>query len=236
MFIKKIKYLKKIILIALVISINTSSLAIFANPPSGDSKINTNKSTILDGEIGEWDPDLNDKPNFNQQDLEVDGNKPQSGDYYTISVTVPVNMEFYVLPNSQLAMGSFYSPVYNIENNGSKNISVNISSFDIENEVVDQETTPLYVEKIDSNDNRTQIELKLCSIENLNTWWELGKKIDLTDLQQLNDSEKELYTLSANQEKGVTFDSEKWELPQVVSNKKKAVSNFRASFVFSINR
>ena len=133
-------------------------------------------------------------------------------------------------------MGSFYSPVYNIKNNGSKNISVNISSFDIENEVVDQETTPLYVEKIDSNDNRTQIELKLCSIENLNTWWELGKKIDLTDLQQLNDSEKELYTLSANQEKGVTFDSEKWELPQVVSNKKKAVSNFRASFVFSINR
>ena len=65
---------------------------------------------------------------------------------------------------------------------------------------------------------------------------EYGKKIDLTDLQQLNDSEIELYTLSANQEKGVTFDSEKWELPQVVSNKKKAVSNFRASFVFSINR
>ena len=236
MFIEKIKYLKKIILIALVISINTSSLDIFANPSSGDSKINTNKSTILDGEIGEWDPDLNDKPNFNENGLEVDGNKPQQGDYYTISVTVPLNMEFYVLPNSQLAMGSFYSPVYNIKNNGSKNISVNISSFDIENEVVDQETTPLYVEKIDSNDNRTQIELKLCSIDNLNTWWELGKKIDLTDLQQLNDSEKELYTLSANQEKGVTFDSEKWELPQVVSNKKKAVSNFRASFVFSINR
>ncbi len=54
-------------------------------------------------------------------------------DYYTISVTVPLNMEFYVLPNSQLAMGNFYSPTYTIKNNGSKNISVNISSFDMEN-------------------------------------------------------------------------------------------------------
>lgn len=233
---KKIKYLRRFILIVLAISINISSLDVFANPPSENSKIYKNESTILDGEIGEWDPLLNDKPNFNQQDLEVDRNKPQQGDYYTISVTVPVNMEFYVLPNSQLVRGSFYSPVYNIKNNGSKNISVNISSFDIENGVDDKETTPLYVEKIDPNDNKTQIELKLCSIENLNTWWELGKKIDLTDLQQLNESEKELYTLSANEEKGVTFDSEKWELPELVSNKKKAVSNFRASFVFSINR
>ena len=232
----KIKFLKNFIWLILIMIINISSLNVFANQPSEDDGIYKNESTILDGEIGEWDLEINNKPNFNEEGLEVDGDIPQREDYYTISVTVPVNMEFYVLPNSQLAMGSFYSPVYNIKNNGSKNISVNISSFDIENEVVDQETTPLYVEKIDSNDNRTQIELKLCSIENLNTWWELGKKIDLTDLQQLNDSEKELYTLSANQEKGVTFDSEKWELPQVVSNKKKAVSNFRASFVFSINR
>ena len=236
MFIEKIKYLKKIILIALVISINTSSLDIFANPSSGDSKINTNKSTILDGEIGEWDPDLNDKPNFNENGLEVDGNKPQQGDYYTISVTVPLNMEFYVLPNSQLAMGSFYSPTYTIKNNGSKSISVNLSSFDMENGVEDEETTPLYIEKINSTDTRTQIELKMCSIENLSTWWEIDKKIDLTKLDELGDSEKELYVLRANDEKGVTFDAEKWELPQIVSNKKKAVSNFRASFVFSINR
>ena len=76
----------------------------------------------------------------------------------------------------------------------------------------------------------------MCSIENLSTWWEIDKKIDLTKLDELGDSEKELYVLRANDEKGVTFDAEKWELPQIVSNKKKAVSNFRASFVFSINR
>ena len=92
--------------------------------------------------------------------------------------------------------------------------------FDIENEIEDEDITPLYVEKINSTDSRAQIELKMCSIENLNTWWQLDKKNDLTELQQLDVSEKELYTLSANEEKGVTFDADKWELPQNVSNKK----------------
>ena len=232
----KIKFLKNFIWLILIMIINISSLNVFANQPSEDDGIYKNESTILDGEIGEWDLEINNKPNFNEEGLEVDGDIPQREDYYTISVTVPVNMEFYVLPNSQLAMGSFYSPTYTIKNNGSKSISVNLSSFDMENGVEDEETTPLYIEKINSTDTRTQIELKMCSIENLSTWWEIDKKIDLTKLDELGDSEKELYVLRANDENGVTFDAEKWELPQIVSNKKKAVSNFRASFVFSINR
>ena len=231
----KNSFFKKFILIVSVIIINTSSLDVFATPPSEDDQIYKNESTILDGEIGEWDPILDDKPKFNEEGLEVDGNLPEEGEYYTISVTVPLNMEFYVLPNSQLAFGSFYSPVYNIKNNGSKNISVNLSTFDIESGVEDEETTPLYVEKINSTDSRTQIELNICTVEDLDTWWEIDKKIDLTNLHQLGDSEKELYVLNANDEKGVTFDAEKWELPQIVSNKKKAVSNFRAGFTFSIN-
>ena len=231
----KNSFFKKFILIVSVIIINTSSLDVFATPPSEDDQIYKNESTILDGEIGEWDPILDDKPKFNEEGLEVDGNLPEEGEYYTISVTVPLNMEFYVLPNSQLAFGSFYSPVCNIKNNGSKNISVNLSTFDIESGVEDEETTPLYVEKINSTDSRTQIELNICTVEDLDTWWEIDKKIDLTNLHQLGDSEKELYVLNANDEKGVTFDAEKWELPQIVSNKKKAVSNFRAGFTFSIN-
>lgn len=217
----KIKFLKNFIWLILIMIINISSLNVFANQPSEDDGIYKNESTILDGEIGEWDLEINNKPNFNEEGLEVDGDIPQREDYYTISVTVPVNMEFYVLPNSQLAMGSFYSPTYTIKNNGSKSISVNLSSFDMENGVEDEETTPLYIEKINSTDTRTQIELKMCSIENLSTWWEIDKKIDLTKLDELGDSEKELYVLRANDEKGVTFDAEKWELPQIVSNKKR---------------
>ena len=135
----KIKFLKNFIWLILIMIINISSLNVFANQPSEDDGIYKNESTILDGEIGEWDLEINNKPNFNEEGLEVDGDIPQREDYYTISVTVPVNMEFYVLPNSQLAMGSFYSPTYTIKNNGSKSISVNLSSFDMENGVEDED-------------------------------------------------------------------------------------------------
>ena len=59
----KIKLLKNFILTLLVIIINTSPLDVFANPPSEDDGVYKNKSTILDGEIGEWDPGISDKPN-----------------------------------------------------------------------------------------------------------------------------------------------------------------------------
>lgn len=232
MFIEKIKYLKKIILIALVISINTSSLDIFANPPSGDSKINKNESTILDGEIGEWDPDLSDKPNFNENGLEVDANVPQQGDYYTISVTVPLNMEFYVIPNNQSALGSFASPIYTIKNNGSKNISVNVSSFNIKNEITDANTAPLYIKKVKHGDGRTQMELKLVSLVDM-IYNKFDTEIDLTE--PLNNP-KELCRLDANKEKGIRFDSDFWEVPKVEANKEQAMSNFRVGFTFSINR
>lgn len=232
------KTIKFKILILLIFALSTSqySLYIFADTPNENPPVVEEKSTILDGEIGEWDPELKDKPNFNQEGLEVDGHIPNEGEYYTISVTVPLNMEFYVLPNSQLALGSFYSPVYTIKNNGSKNISVSIDSFNLERGVEDDNTTPLYVEQVDFEDDKTQIELKMCAIQDLDQFWEVEEGIDLTDLGRLDPSKKVLYTLSANEEKGVKFDSEKWELPEVVSNKEKAISNFSANFVFSVVR
>lgn len=234
MLMKKIKF-KILILLIFVLGTSQYSLDIFADTPSERITVTKNNSTILDGEIGEWDPDIVDKPDFeNNKDVdEIEGNKPQQGDYYTISVTVPINMEFYVLPNSHLGFGSFYSPTYTIKNNGSKNISVKLSSFNIEKGLEDDKTTPLYVEKIDSTDHKTQIELKMCSIDDLDTWWKLSKEIDLTSLDKLQDSE--LYTLTANEKKGVTFNAEKWELPQIVSGKEKAVSNFTACFTFSVS-
>ena len=240
MHMKKIKF-KILILLIFALSTIQYPLDIFAdtpseNPPVENPPVTRNESTILDGEIGEWDPELTDNPNFDESGLEVDGNIPNKDEYYTISVTVPLNMEFYVLPNSHLARGSFFSPRYTIKNNGSKNISVAIDSFNLESEVKDDNTTPLYVEKVDSTDDKTQIELKMCAIQDLDQFWEVEEGIDLTNLGGLASSKKELYTLSANEEKGVKFDSEKWELPEVVSNKDKAISNFSAGFVFSIVR
>ena len=225
-------------------SVNTSSSAtpIISTPntqtPSSSTNEN-NKSTILDGEIGEWDPELSDKPDFNEENLELEGNKPQPNDYYTISVTVPLNMEFYVLPNSQLALGSFYSPIYSVKNNGSKDISVAINSFVQENDVqnnVDNDTAPLYIGKTVDNDSKTQIELKICAINKLDSLSKVSKEIDLTEINELQDSDKELYVLSANETKGIKFSSERWELPQNEAHKDKAISNFRAGFVFSVVR
>ena len=68
MFMKKFKF-KMLIVMIFVLSLNQHSLDIFADKPT------QNESTILDGEIGEWDPDLNDNPNFDNE--EVDGHIPK---------------------------------------------------------------------------------------------------------------------------------------------------------------
>ncbi len=235
MLMRKIKF-KILILLIFALSTSQYSLDIFADTPSQNTPVTENESTILDGEIGEWDPTLNDNPNFNQDGLEIEGHKPQDGEYYTISVTVPLNMEFYVIQHQNLTEGNLFSPIYTIKNNGSKNISVKINSFDREEntEIYDRNTVPLYVEELNSEDDRTQIELRMCAIEDLDTSMRRSKEIDLTKLQQLNSTAKELYVLSANEKKGVTFEAEEWELPKGISKNKKAVSNFNARFVFSI--
>lgn len=194
------------------------------------------KNIELDGQIGDWDPNNPDSPDFKQPNLDVDGNIPKEGEYYTISVTVPLNMEFYVVQHENLLEGNLFSPVYSIKNNGSKNISVKINSFYRKENagIYDKNTVPLYVEKLNSKDDRTQIELKMCGIEDLDTSMRISKEIDLTEFKPGVNLEKELYTLSANQKKGVTFKAERWEFPKNVSDKGKAISNFSAIFVFSI--
>ena len=227
---KKIKF-KSLILLIFVLSTSRYSLDIFADTSSENSLVTENKSTILDGEIGEWDPEITDKPNFNKSNLEIDGNIPNEENYYTISVTVPLEMEFFVLPNSKYALGSFHSPVYIIKNNGSKNMSVNVSSFTQNEEVNNEDTTPLYIAPVRYNDGRTQMELKLVTLVDM-IYNRPDNEVDLTELN----NQKELCRLNANEEKGVRFLSERWEIPEVESGKKQAISNFTVGFVFSINR
>lgn len=240
-FMKKIKF-KVLGAIILALGINIYSLDIFANPTTknnasgnsieeeSDQDITSGyyKSTILDGEIGEWDPI--DNPRFNDVE-EIEGNIPQK--YYTISATVPITMEFYVLPNSHLVNGSFFSPTYTIKNNGTKSISVNIKSFKSKENnslIQDKSTTTLYIEPVDSTDKQTQMELSICSIDLLTK--RIIKKIDLTNFK----NPEKLCVLGTNEEKGVKFLSTKWELPQNVSNKKKALSNHKIVFEFYIDK
>lgn len=189
-------------------------------------------STVMDGQIGEWDPTKSDNPNFNG--YEIEGSLPTGAEYYTISVTVPVSMEFTVLPNSHHSRGSFYSPIYNIKNNGTKTINVKISKFERIDDIEDDEdTVPLYVEKIQSGDRRTQMELNMCAIEDP-IFGVVTKTIDLTELTELSDDEKTLYQLGTNEMKRLKFDSKDWERPEGETDKNNAASEFIAQFEFSI--
>ncbi len=236
---KKIKCL--ILIVALFIA--RSQLYVFSETNSGESSNNgnvtgnspQNSTTILDGQIGEWDPDDSDRPNFdNLGDEDIEGRKPRQGEYYTISVTVPISMEFYVLPNSQLAFGSFYSPEYSITNNGSKTLDIKLNTFTRENTTsrTASDETELYIEPIVHGDGKTQMELRLSAIDDSNP--SSNKDIDLTKIGSLQSEEKTLYELQKNETKKVKFSADRWELPQYESGKDKAISNFTAGFEFSI--
>ena len=236
---KKIKCL--ILIVALFIA--RSQLYVFSETQNSGSNNNQNitgappqnGNITLDGQIGEWDPTDSDAPNFNDPNLEVEGTKPTQGQYYTISVTVPVSMEFFVLPNSQLAFGSFYSPEYSVTNNGSKTLEVKLNSFNRdENTVLQNDETPLHIKKLKSGDGETQMELRLSAIDTYDK--SKNKDIDLTKISSLQGNDKKLYDLEKNQTKKVKFSADRWELPQYESKKDKAKSNFTAGFELSIKK
>ena len=247
MFMRKIKF-KILILLMCFISINQYSLNVFADTPSDDiPSVNTpstentnsptnknNSSTVLDGEIGEWDPTLDDNPDFNNPELdEIDGHIPTEDEYYTISVTVPLNMEFMVMQDGESAFGKFFSPTYTVKNNGSKNISVKIKSFEPQSGTNDQDTTTLYIDRLNPGDGKTQMELKLGVLNDLDLS-EFNKEIDLTQIDTLSQAEQELFNLEANQVKKFKFTSTRWEIPKYESDKENAKTNFNANFEFSI--
>ena len=209
-------------------------LSVFAESKITSTNTPQGNNTILDGEIGEWDPNITDAPNFNNINTsDIQGKIPTKDEYFTISVTVPIDMEFYVLPNSNLAFGSFYSPEYTIKNNGSKKLEAKINSFTMTNDNETNTNTPLYIEQVVGGDGKTQMELNICAIENLDANGN-PKEVDLTQITTLNDEDKKLYELNANAEKKVKFTSKKWELPQFESKKDTASSSYTASFEFSI--
>lgn len=223
---KKNKFKCLIVILALCIANNP--LKVLAD--TTNRNIQQSGDTVLDGEIGEWDPGISGTPG---NGMDIEGDIPNSDEYFTISVTVPVAMEFMVLPSSTSPFGSFYSPNYTIKNNGSKTIVSKILSFEMDNIVNANDETPLYIEKVVGGNGRTQMELSICTLDGsiLNN---IDKKVDLTKIKSLNEEERTLYELQANDSKQVKFHSDRWERPEYESNKDKAVSSYTALFEFSI--
>ena len=227
---KKNKF--KYLIFILVLFISNIPITTFAESGINYTTTPTEKNTILDGEIGEWDPNMDDAPDFSGV-TDTEGSIPNEGEYFTISVTVPIDMEFYVLPHSYLAFGSFYSPEYTIKNNGSKTVVAKINSFSMNYSGETDTNAPLYIEKVIGGDNKTQMELGICAIENLDSDGK-AKEVDLTEIDTLSDEDRLLYELQTNEVKKVKFISENWELPQFESNKDTASSSYIAGFEFSI--
>lgn len=213
-------------------------------------------SVELDGGIGEWGPDKDDKlPNFNgatgSEKLDVD-NKLEEGQYFTISATVPLNMEFLIKnenENGSSPNGKFITPYYKVINNGSHKLKVHFESFEYANskttktsDLVKEDLAPLYVvSQPEKNNKKVEMRLNLTYDRPSNSYL---KRIDLIPtnsptitsrlLKSSNSVAQELGELDPNEQARLYYGSDLWESPKSENVEKGVEANFNLKLAFSI--
>lgn len=215
-----------------------------------------NSSVTMDGAIGEWEPGNNNLPNFNigenAEKLEVE-NKPAEGQYFTISATVPLKMDFLIKnenENGSSPNGKFITPYYKVTNNGSHTLNVHFESFEYRNNLSSSRNTEgtsekLYVVQNPTRGNgKVEMRLNLTYDRPFNSYF---KKIDLipsngtsTISRLLNlrsgTTEEILGKLSPNEEARLYYGSDEWESPKSERINKIVESDFNLKLAFSIDR
>lgn len=211
----------------------------------------------LEGGIGEWGPNKdNSLPNFNEAEssdkTEID-NKLQEGQYFTISATVPLKMEFLIQnrnENGLASEGKFITPYYKVTNNGSHKLKVHFESFEYANskttktsDLVKEELEPLYVvSQPQKNNKRVEMKLNLTYDRPSNSYL---KRIDLVPptnsptitsrlLKSSNSVEQELGELDPNEQARLYYGSDLWESPKSENVTKGVEANFNLKLAFSI--
>ena len=211
----------------------------------------------LEGGIGEWGPGKDDKlPNFNEttgsEKLDVD-NKPEEGQYFTISATVPLNMEFLIKnenENGSSPNGKFITPYYKVTNNGSHKLKVHFESFEYAaskttktSGLVKEDLAPLYVvSQPQKNNGKVEMKLNLTYDRPSNSYL---KRIDLVPptnsptitsrlLKSSNSVEQELGELDPNEQARLYYGSDLWETPKSENVTKGVEANFNLKLAFSI--
>ena len=210
----------------------------------------------LEGGIGEWGPGKDDKlPNFNEttgsEKLDVD-NKPEEGQYFTISATVPLNMEFLIKnenKNGSSPNGKFITPYYKVINNGSHKLKVHFESFEYANskttktsDLVKEELEKLYVVDNPTRGNKqVEMRLNLTYDRPSNSYL---KRIDLIPtnsptitsrlLKSSNSVAQELGELDPNEQARLYYGSDLWETPKSENVEKGVEANFNLKLAFSI--
>lgn len=214
-------------------------------------------SVELDGGIGEWGPDKDNKlPNFNgtegSEKPDVD-NALQKGEYFTISATVPLNMEFLIKnenENGSSPNGKFITPYYKVINNGSHKLKVHFESFEYATSSTTK-TSGLITEKLEKlyvvdnptpNNNKVEMKLNLTYDRPSNSYL---KRINLVPpensstitsrlLKSSNSVEQELGELDPNEQARLYYGSDLWESPKSEGITKGVEANFNLKLAFSI--
>lgn len=224
--------------------------------PSTPPENKGSNNVELDGGIGEWGPDKDNKlPNFNgtegSEKLDVD-NELQKGQYFTISATVPLNMEFLIKnenENGSSPNGKFITPYYKVTNNGSHKLKVHFESFEYATSSTTK-TSGLITEKLEKlyvvdnptqNNNMVEMKLNLTYDRPSNSYL---KRIDLIPtnsstitsrlLKSSNSVEQELGELDPNEQARLYYGSDLWESPKSENVTKGVEANFNLKLAFSI--
>ena len=211
----------------------------------------------LEGGIGEWGPDKDSSlPNFNgatgSEKLDVD-NKLEEGQYFTISATVPLNMEFLIKnenENGSSPNGKFITPYYKVINNGSHKLKVHFESFEYATSkatktsgLVKEDLAPLYVvSQPEKNNGKVEMKLNLTYDRPSNSYL---KRINLVPpensstitsrlLKSSNSVEQELGELDPNEQARLYYGSDLWESPKSEGINKGVEANFNLKLAFSI--
>lgn len=225
--------------------------------PSTPPENKGSNNVELEGGIGEWGPGKDDKlPNFNEttgsEKLDVD-NKPEEGQYFTISATVPLNMEFLIKnenENGSSPNGKFITPYYKVTNNGSHKLKVHFESFEYAaskttktSGLVKEDLAPLYVvSQPQKNNGKVEMKLNLTYDRPSNSYL---KRIDLVPptnsptitsklLKSSNSVEQVLGLLDPNEQARLYYGSDLWESPKSEGITKGVEANFNLKLAFSI--
>lgn len=224
--------------------------------PSTPPENKGSNNVELEGGIGEWGPDKDNKlPNFNgatgSEKPDVD-NKLEEGQYFTISATVPLNMEFLIKnenENGSSPNGKFITPYYKVINNGSHKLKVHFESFEYANskttktsDLVKEELEKLYVVDNPTRGNKqVEMRLNLTYDRPSNSYL---KRIDLIPtnsptitsrlLKSSNSVAQELGELDPNEQARLYYGSDLWETPKSENVEKGVEANFNLKLAFSI--
>lgn len=208
----------------------------------------------LEGGIGEWGPDKDKNlPNFNGTEKPDVDNALQEGQYFTISATVPLNMEFLIKnenENGSSPNGKFITPYYKVINNGSHKLKVHFESFEYATSkatktsgLVKEDLAPLYVvSQPEKNNGKVEMRLNLTYDRPSNSYL---KRINLVPpensstitsrlLKSSNSVEQELGELDPNEQARLYYGSDLWESPKSEGITKGVEANFNLKLAFSI--